>query len=134
MSNGKYKIVNGRQVAVKDTKTGESFIPTQAAVEKAKQKGTISQRPFSGQIFDFSQTQRQPGYKKQDGTFIRANNPRELASLKREFDKDRKIYEADESRKVEAHNRKVGYKGATQTAPFKMMGFASKAMAKKYKK
>lgn len=109
-----YKVnKEGEQIAVRDTATGSYYVPSEAGLAASKKIGS-KPREFKGKFFGFDQSDAAPGYKTPSGEMLRANNPRELAKLRTQFERDLRIHNQQEARRVERSNIAKGYTGPTK--------------------
>ena len=109
-----YKVnEEGEQIAVRDTATGSYYVPSQAGLAASKKIGD-KPREFRGRFFGFDQSDAAPGYKTASGEMLRANNPRELAKLKTQYERDLRIHNQQEARRVNRGNIAKGYTGPTK--------------------
>lgn len=108
-----YKVnKEGEQVAVRDTATGSYYKPSEAGLAASKKIGN-KPREFKGKFFSFDQSDAAPGYKTPSGEMLRANNQRELAKLKEQYQKDLRVHNQQEARRVDRGNIARGYTGST---------------------
>jgi len=106
----------GQQIGMKDPRTGGYYTPSDKAFKAMKAKAEKigrAPRPYKGRFTEFGDKDRAAGFVSQAGEFKRATNKRQLESLRKEYDKDRRNYEAEEKRRAERRGRYLDYTGTT---------------------
>jgi len=105
---------DGNQIGMRDTATGSYYTPTEKGFKASKaeaEKIGSAPRPYKGRLTEFGDKDRAAGFVNQKGEFKRANNPRELESLRKEFAKEKRYYDSDEKRRATRRGIILDYTG-----------------------
>jgi hypothetical protein len=105
---------DGNQIGMQDTATGSYYTPTEKGFEASKAKAEkigVAPRPYKGRLTEFGDKDRAAGFVNQKGEFKRANNPRELESLRKQYAKEKRYYDADEKRRSTRRGTILDYTG-----------------------
>ena len=111
---------DGMMVGMKDTKTGGFYTPSAKGLKAMKAKAEKigrAARPYKGRMNEFGDPDRAAGFVNQKGEFKRANNRRELETLRKEFAKEKRYYDSDEKRASERRGRYLDYTGKVTKVP-----------------
>tara|TARA_R100000951_G_scaffold60523_1_gene50817 strand:+ start:757 stop:1212 length:456 start_codon:yes stop_codon:yes gene_type:complete len=109
---------DGNQVGMRDTLTNSYYTPTekgfQASRAKAEKIGRAP-REFKGKLFT-REGGTARGYQTAEGNFLRPNSDREWEKMKKQYGKDKNIYDSDELRKSNRRSQYLDYTGKTTKA------------------